>query len=1279
MAVVSAAAPHGDVIEALADRFKDNVHWQAALAQGLSRHGQKDLVESARNAARQGFEQQLIEDPENKSAIEDLSELLFDAARRPLWLPVLSSGIEAPDGQPAARDSIDNVIVDTAAATPASLMLPPLPDSVKAVRIETGNIESIPQTVMSPLENYRTEFLDAPRSDSGSLLGRYVRVDKPEDSNRYPRSPDDIGHMNFAEVEVFGGENNLALGKEARQTATWREHVAGRAVDGNRNGVLDDNSSAHSDYVENEAAWWEVDLGAVQSIDRIVFWNRTDRYWSARTNYVRIRVLDEQRKIIFEQLVGRAPRPSCEIDCHSLLSTVDPTAEGETRWSFRVSGTASFESLTGCRISVAEKMPSLEQDNMVYSARNVPADSRRVAAAYAINGLALGRLEGQPDDGDLNVALIRHATANAQLALSSNSLDELLPELELAAKVADKLTAAPPAWTVLSPVEMSSQNGSKLELQDDRSVFVSAPTDKDVYSLVFETDLEAIKAIRLEALADSRLPGNGPGHFDGTFVLSGLAIEPADGDRPGQTELLQIHRARADYSQALFPVKNSIDGNDSKGWAIQPRTGENHTAVFEIDETQVKRRPARVTVRLEQLSGHKKNLLGRFRVSFTDDKSVAEDTKARLRLSESELVEFYVALGTARARAGQQDDAVAAFVRALNLSSDHEIKATILAAASVTPEVLNQVTGGDEGRAAAQDLDVQLALARLSSVRGQQALVAGKPAEALVELKRADELFTKLLGAPTQWHTLTPVELSSEEGSQLKLLDDGSIFVSDPANQDVFSITVQSDLKGIQGLRLETLPDSDLGIFNGPGLGKADNFVLTGLALEAASNSQRDSPVAISFEDAWADYSEEGFNVQGVLDGSPDSGWKISPQINQIHTAVFEAAKEAGGGDLPHLTIRLAHESSLERALIGRFRLSLTDDPATPKLTGLQLALKDDELADTYIALGTAFAQQGMNDDAADAFSRGIQQIGERSVRVVTAAATWPEVLKNLATSNDVPVLASLARYHAWQGNRQQAADVRDKARALLEKQRADAPADPMLVAELADLLLDDTDVIWTVIKPDEMQSTGGATLTAQSDGSILAVGFNPARDSYTVAGLSTLKRITAIQLEALSDPSLPHNGPGRVRNGNFNMHMFEVLSQGDPQRLTDIHASFRPGRYLHSIIDGSIDGGIWDGWGMVGRENSLLLATDFERAIDDKLEFKLQFSHTRDKHNLGRFRLLASDDPQAFEREKQRFEARTLADPWQRLAAAYRFIGDQESVDKLLRQTPKAEQESPE
>jgi hypothetical protein len=83
----------------------------------------------------------------------------------------------------------------------------------------------------------------------------------------------------------------------------------------------------------------------------------------------------------------------------------------------------------------------------------------------------------------------------------------------------------------------------------------------------------------------------------------------------------------------------------------------------------------------------------------------------------------------------------------------------------------------------------------------------------------------------------------------------------------------------------------------------------------------------------------------------------------------------------------------------------------------------------------------------------------------------------------------------------------------------------------------------WVVLEMTSAKSSGGATITRQEDGSYLVSGKRPQHDVYTFAAQTTLKDITAIKLEALSDPSLVKGGPGRADNGNFALSDFSVVA----------------------------------------------------------------------------------------------------------------------------------------
>lgn len=81
----------------------------------------------------------------------------------------------------------------------------------------------------------------------------------------------------------------------------------------------------------------------------------------------------------------------------------------------------------------------------------------------------------------------------------------------------------------------------------------------------------------------------------------------------------------------------------------------------------------------------------------------------------------------------------------------------------------------------------------------------------------------------------------------------------------------------------------------------------------------------------------------------------------------------------------------------------------------------------------------------------------------------------------------------------------------------------------------------WTVLDIDASESSNGATLTELEDHSILASGFAPNTDLYTVAATTTNTGITGLRLETLVDPSLPFDGPGRAVNGNFVLTELQV------------------------------------------------------------------------------------------------------------------------------------------
>jgi len=72
----------------------------------------------------------------------------------------------------------------------------------------------------------------------------------------------------------------------------------------------------------------------------------------------------------------------------------------------------------------------------------------------------------------------------------------------------------------------------------------------------------------------------------------------------------------------------------------------------------------------------------------------------------------------------------------------------------------------------------------------------------------------------------------------------------------------------------------------------------------------------------------------------------------------------------------------------------------------------------------------------------------------------------------------------------------------------------------------------WEILETAATRTTApGTTLTPEPDGSLLATGDNPPKNTYTILAKTPLKNITAIRLEAIADDG---QGPGRSDNGNI-------------------------------------------------------------------------------------------------------------------------------------------------
>jgi WD40 repeat protein/tetratricopeptide (TPR) repeat protein len=220
----------------------------------------------------------------------------------------------------------------------------------------------------------------------------------------------------------------------------------------------------------------------------------------------------------------------------------------------------------------------------------------------------------------------------------------------------------------------------------------------------------------------------------------------------------------------------------------------------------------------------------------------------------------------------------------------------------------------------------------------------------------------------------------------------------------------------------------------------------------------------------------------------------------------------------------------------------------------------------------------------------------------------------------------------------------------------------------------------WTALSPVKMVSRGGATLTKLADDSILASGTNPRNDAYEITAPVDVGVITTLLLEAIPDPSLPGGGVGRGGEGSMAMSEIRLtrLTAPDgkpaPVPFDTATADINPleaGRAIDGRDDTHIT--VYPEYASLHRL-VLRLREPLKISENERLLIQLEFfDKTYATHGLGRFRLSVSDDPNAFDREQKLFATMKTADPWARLALAYRQAGDQKAIDALVARRPQA------
>ncbi len=182
----------------------------------------------------------------------------------------------------------------------------------------------------------------------------------------------------------------------------------------------------------------------------------------------------------------------------------------------------------------------------------------------------------------------------------------------------------PYRWIVPKVHKATAAHGTKLQLRSGGIVVATGPRPKhEIYTVELEL-AGPVRAVRLEALSDKSLPRGGPGRAsNGNFALSYLELQWQPAQQPNTWHAVPLARAKATFQQKGLPVAGALDPNPRRAWAVDPKIGHDHTAVFVLQKPLQAQPGDRLRVVLH-FAHNAQHSLGKFRLSYTERPEAGE-------------------------------------------------------------------------------------------------------------------------------------------------------------------------------------------------------------------------------------------------------------------------------------------------------------------------------------------------------------------------------------------------------------------------------------------------------------------------------------------------------------------------------------------------------------------------------------------------------------------------------------------------------------------------------
>lgn len=792
-------------------------------------------------------------------------------------------------------------------------------------------------------------------------------------------------------------------------------------------------------------------------------------------------VLDDNDSTYWDILPQVQQRHFGIFECAAPLSL-----SGESELRFVLDFKAYSELALGrFRLSVTDNPEALETEERRFAAQEIDDPWLKLALAYDLSGrseeaiplfaIALQQAEAfdvrksiieiaarsdevfaalsrqLPNDPQLQLAWARRLYIRALEHLTRKDRAQATLDLQTSYETFVRLRTRRQEgnWTVLAPTDMRSPGGEKFTVEDDGSIFVSGPnSDHPVYIIRARTDLPTVSGLLLETIPDSRLPVGGAGrHYNGNFHVAEFSASISGG------QSIPIISAAADprWQEGHGPG-NLNDHNRQTRWDTYGAETVPHWAAFEFN-APVQSAGRELTIRIDAgVVEWKNHGLGHFRLSATNRGEAFRLARIQQQVEESELLKVRVALAATIADPERPDDAILPLASAWQAADNFEARQRIVDAMSDSEDALLSLA-----RRFPAEPQLSAARARRLLARGKLRLAKGMSSESLADLEQSLEIFRKSFSNQNLKFP-APLEMKADSGIQLELLSDGSIFAHQnrASRNDNYTLTFEVDSPAIRSMRLDVLADARLPS-GGPGWNENGNFCLSEMKVHVAPANEPDKKREIPLRNAAADFSQTtggGFDVKGIIDGIPATGWSVFPQINRPHSAVFELAEPVSAGRW-RITIWLSQQFNIQNCNLGRFRISFNEAPFGP---GWQAAPERGELADMNIALARAQTRQKKWEDAVASLAATLGGLAtdDQISDVIAIAAPIEGALEKLSAraGADPQFLSMLVRHHTRMGNAALADAAQIKARAVLEESLEKSPYSANLALGLSGLLI---------------------------------------------------------------------------------------------------------------------------------------------------------------------------------------------------------------------------------